>query len=155
MKLSDQEFAKMQEFVQLAFDFARQNDAASLKIMLDHGLNPNLANHKGDTLLMLASYYNSADCVRLLLDFKAEVDKPNDRGHTPLAGVAFKGYANIAQILLEAGANPNGAGTLNPINTAMLFGRKVILELLLRYHRQSLPWWKRLYARILGVRSKT
>lgn len=152
--LTPQEYAKMEEFVKLSFDFARADDFQSLKIMLDNGLNPNLANHKGDTLLMLASYHNALHCVKLLLDFGANVDKPNDKGHTPLAGVCFKGYIEVARLLLEAGANPNGfGGALSPINTAIMFRKKQILALLLQYSNTKLPLWKRLYAKVtkLGV----
>lgn len=150
--LTPQESAKLEEFVKLSFDFARSDDAQSLKIMLENGLNPNLANHKGDTLLMLASYHNALNCVRLLLDFGANVDTPNDRGHTPLAGVCFKGYVEVAKLLLESGANPNGFGeTLSPINTAIMFRRKEILVLLLRYNSKKLPLWKRTFAKLTGL----
>lgn len=150
--LSAQEYAKMEEFVKLSFDFARADDSQSLKIMLDNGLNPNLANHKGNTLLMLASYHNALNCVKLLLDFGANVDKPNDKGHTPLAGVCFKGHKKVAHLLLEAGANPNGfGGALSPINTAIMFRKKEILSLLMKYSKKKLPLWKRAFATILRV----
>lgn len=143
IKLSPDEYAKMESFVKLAFDFARNDDASSLQIMLDNGLNPNLANHKGDTLLMLASYHNALDCVKLLLKFGANVDTPNDKGHTPLAGVCFKGYKEVAELLLENRANPDGVGgALSPINTAIMFRRKEILKMLLKKHK--LRWWQKL-----------
>lgn len=142
----------MEEFVKLSFDFARQDDAQSLKVMLENGLNPNLANHKGDTLLMLASYHNALNCVELLLAKGAEVDKPNDRGHTPLAGVCFKGYIEMARLLLENGASVNGCGgALSPINTAIMFRKKEILSLLMKYSKKKLPFWKRAFATILRV----
>ncbi|MGX3011261.1 ankyrin repeat domain-containing protein [Helicobacter sp. 23-1044] len=136
----------------MSFDFARNNEAQNLKIMLENGLNPNLANHKGDTLLMLASYHNALACVRLLLDFGASVDKANDRGHTPLAGVCFKGYFEVAKVLLSAGASPNGkGGALSPINTAIMFRRKEILSLLLAHSTQKIPLFKKILAKILWV----
>lgn len=156
--LTQDEYAKMEEFVKMSFDFARNNEAQNLKIMLENGLNPNLSNHKGDTLLMLASYHNAYECARLLLDFGASVDKPNDRGHTPLAGVCFKGYVKIAKLLLESGASPNGienpkskGAILSPINTAIMFGRKEILALLLSYNPKKLPLWKRLFAKCMRL----
>ncbi|RDU67017.1 ankyrin repeat domain-containing protein [Helicobacter didelphidarum] len=145
MKLSEQEYQKLEEFVKMSFDFARNNDVDSLQIMLDNGLNPNIANHKGDTLLMLASYHDSRDVVKLLLEKNADIDKPNDRGHTPLAGVCFKGYFEVAKLLLEAGANPNGGnGLLSPINTALMFRRKEILKLLLSYNKKKLNFWQKI-----------
>ncbi len=158
MNLTKEEYEKMQEFVKFSFDFARQDDVHSLKIMLENGLNVNLANHKGDTLLMLASYHNSIECVKLLLEFGANVDKVNDKGHTPLAGVCFKGYEEVAKILLENGANPNGfegqGGALSPINTAIMFRRKEILSLLLRYNTQKLHFWQRLFLKFSLIKDK-
>ena len=40
--------------------------------MLEQGLPPNLGNHKGDSLLMLASYHGHAEAARLLPDFYAD-----------------------------------------------------------------------------------
>ncbi len=48
----------------------------------------------------------------------------NDRGQTPLRGVAFKGYAEIVPLLLDHGADvdvDNGGG-MTPIMFASLFG---------------------------------
>jgi ankyrin repeat protein len=68
----------------------------------------------------------------MLLEYKAEVDRKNDRGQTPLAGVCFKGYFDIVKILVEAGANINensGMGT-TAITFASMFGHTKIVEYL-------------------------
>ena len=49
----DQRYAELQ---QTALDFARQGETDSLAKMLYHGLPVNLADAKGNSLLMLASY---------------------------------------------------------------------------------------------------
>lgn len=46
-----------QEFVHQLFDLARQGNSQRLEQLLQQGLPPNLRNHKGDSLLMLASYH--------------------------------------------------------------------------------------------------
>lgn len=104
MELTPEEKEKLEELCAMSFDMARNNDYKSLQTLLQNGLNPNLANHKGDSLLMLASYHNSIECVKLLLQYKAKVDKVNDKNLTPLAGVCFKGYVEVAKLLLENGA---------------------------------------------------
>ena len=109
MQLTPEEELKMQAFVAQAFDFARYNDKESLEIMLNAGLNVNLANHKGDTLLMLAAYNNNLETAELLLKHGAEVDKKNDKQHTPLAGVCFKGHLQMAELLIKYGADPDYA----------------------------------------------
>ncbi|RDU64742.1 ankyrin repeat domain-containing protein [Helicobacter sp. MIT 14-3879] len=131
---------EFEDFVAQAFDFARNNDKESLEIMLNAGMSVDLANHKGDTLLMLASYHNSLEVAQMLLERGAEVDKKNDRAQTPLAGVCFKGYYQMAELLLKYNANPdedNGMG-LTPINCAIMFQRKDILNLLLKYSKKEL-----------------
>ena len=72
--MSDRE-EEFENFIAQSFDFARNNDKNSLEIMLNAGLNVNLANHKGNTLLMLAAYNNSLDVAEMLLQKGAEVDK--------------------------------------------------------------------------------
>ena len=58
--------------------------------MLNAGLPVNLADAKGQTLLMLASYNGNLETTRMLLKHGADVDRRNDRGQTPLGGVAFR-----------------------------------------------------------------
>ena len=78
MEINAEEEKKLEELCALAFDFARDNDVASLETLLQYGLNVDLANHKGNTLLMLAAYNNSLDAAELLLKNGALVDKKND-----------------------------------------------------------------------------
>ena len=142
--LTPEEEKRMEEFCAQAFDFARNNDVESLKIMLDHGLSVNFSNHKGDTLLMLASYHNSLEVADLLLSYGANVDQMNNKNQTPLAGVCFKGYDKMAEKLLKYGANPN-AGSFTPINCAIMFQRKEILKLLMKHTDKKPSLLQRLY----------
>ena len=146
MEISAKEEKKLEELCALAFDFARENDVASLKTLLDDGLNVDLANHKGNTLLMLAAYNNSLDVAELLLKNGASVDKKNDRAQTPLAGVVFKGYFDMAKLLLQYGANPNednGMG-LTPINCAIMFRRSDIFDLLMAHTDKKLSFFQQI-----------
>jgi ankyrin repeat protein len=54
------------------------------------------------------------------------VNRPNDRGQTPLAGAVFKDEPDVVRVLLDAGADPD-AGTPSARATAAMFGK---LELL-------------------------
>ncbi|PKL97441.1 MAG: hypothetical protein CVV19_15775 [Gammaproteobacteria bacterium HGW-Gammaproteobacteria-9] len=98
-------------FAEQVFDSARGGDSARLGELLVQGMPANLCNHAGDSLLMLASYHGHLDASRLLLQHGADPQLRNRRGHTPLAGAAFKGY------LATQGADPrasdsNGATAL-------------------------------------------
>jgi hypothetical protein len=59
----------------------------------------------------------------------------NDQGQTPLAGVAYKGYLEIAQLLLQHGANVEGASPdgKTPLMMAAMFNRCAIVTLFLEH----------------------
>jgi ankyrin repeat protein len=116
----------------IALDAARAGDDSVLAPMIRAGLPVNLRDHKGNSLLMLASYHGHAEMVQALLDCDADPDRRNLRGQTPLGGVAFKGYVKIATMLLDAGADLNadqGGGT-TPLMLASLFGRIEMVKFL-------------------------
>src|ERR1700723_3181417 len=138
----DQRYAELQ---QMALDFARRGETDSLAVMLRHGLPANLADHKGNTLLMLAAYNDNVETARMLLEHGAEVDRRNERGQTPLGGVAFKGYEEIVALLLKHGADidaDNGGG-MTPLMFAAMFGRTKVVEQL-KAHGASLQQRNRL-----------
>jgi ankyrin repeat protein len=114
----------------LAIGFARRGEMDPLAQMLNHGLPVNLADLKGNSLLMLASYNGNPETARMLLEYGAEVDRRNDRGQTPLGGAAFKGYTEIIDLLLDFGADidaDNGGG-MTPLMFAAMFGRTRVIE---------------------------
>ena len=79
------------EFTEQVFNKARDGDAEMLDRLVTAGLPVNLKNSKGDTLLMLASYYGHVDAVNVLLKHKADPEMRNGNGQSPIAGAAFKG----------------------------------------------------------------
>ena len=121
------------EFARQVFDAARRGEAATLATLIDQGMPPNLRNEKGDSLVMLASYYGHADAVRALVQRGADPDLRNDNGQTPLAGAAFKGYADVIAALLENGADVEGASPdgRTALMIAAMFNRTDIVDLLL------------------------
>lgn len=134
-----EEEQRIQELCTMAFDYVRKNDLQNLKIMIEAGLSANLKNHKGDSLLMLASYHNAYECAKFLLENGANVDEKNDKGQTPLAGVCFKGYLPMCKLLVEYGANideNNGLG-MTPFTFAVMFGRTDIVEFLTKHSKKS------------------
>jgi ankyrin repeat protein len=111
------------------FDAARAGDNTLLERYLSAGAPATMTNAAGDSLLMLAAYHGHAGTVRLILAHGGEANTANDRGQTPLAGAVFKGYTDVAQVLVEAGADPD-AGTPSARAAAQMFERKDILVLL-------------------------
>jgi ankyrin repeat protein len=120
-------------FAARVFDAARTGAIEEFEGLLAHGFPPNLANDKGDTLLMLASYHGHAALVRLLIAHGADPARLNDRGQTPLAGAAFKGYADVVEALLDGGAPVDQAGPdgRTALMTAAMFNRIALVRTLL------------------------
>jgi len=130
--VTEAEEKRYAELQVLALDCARSGETELLATMIQHGLPANLADAKGNSLLMLASYNGHLDTTRMLLENGADVDRRSDRGQTPLGGVAFKGYEEIVALLLQHGADidaDNGGG-MTPLMFAAMFGRvKVVAQL--------------------------
>ncbi|MDB5827850.1 MAG: hypothetical protein JWQ73_2070 [Variovorax sp.] len=121
------------EFAQEVFQLARAGDALTLSRLLQKGLPPNMSNHKGDTLLMLAAYHGQVEATKVLLEAGAEPDRYNDMAQTPLGGAAFKGYQGIVELLLSHGAQAGFAppGGKTPLMFAAMFNRLEIVKALL------------------------
>ena len=79
----------VRDFATRLFTMAREGDLTLLDY-INHGVDVNLSNQDGNTLLMLAAYAGQEELVRGLVGRGADVDKQNARGQSPLAGVVFK-----------------------------------------------------------------
>jgi uncharacterized protein len=108
---------------------------------LDHGADPNAVNKEGDCPLHLAAGLGRYEIVRLLLRKKAKIDTATaSYGQTPLFNAVMSKQVPIAETLLEAGADVNGAdgnganGKAVPIYWAAVAGDERVIELLLKYH---------------------
>ena len=78
---------------------------------------------------MLAAYAGHAELVRALIEHGADPDRLNDRGQSPLAGAVFKREDAVVHVLIGAGADPR-RGTPNAIQSARMFGREDLLDVL-------------------------
>jgi ankyrin repeat protein len=117
------------EFATKLFGLAREGDAKQLAAYVDAGVDPNLSNHKGDSLLMLAAYHGHAATVSALVARGADPNRPNERGQTPLAGAVFKDEPEVITALVAGGADPE-AGQPSAVATAQMFERADLLALL-------------------------
>lgn len=72
--------------------------------------------------------------VRFLLAHGADVDAPNEFGDSPLTDMAVLDRNDMARMLLNAGADPNGALTTyreRPIHAAARKGNVALVQMLL------------------------
>ena len=74
-------------------------DLDTARLILESGADVNLGSP-----LFNAAFCNHVDVVRLLLEFRAEVDRRNRWGTTPLIAAAKEGHDECVRVLLDAGA---------------------------------------------------
>ncbi len=84
-----------------------RRDSAWLGFLLQRGANPNLADKKGITPLMLATQLNFIDGIDWLIDHKTQVDMTNRSGETALILAVQLRNTESVRALLKAGANPD------------------------------------------------
>jgi ankyrin repeat protein len=88
-------------------DAAEQRDKASVRTLLETGIDVNAAQVDGTTALHWAAYHDDAETVALLVRAGARVNAVNRYGVPPLAQACTNGNAAIVKLLLEAGADAN------------------------------------------------
>lgn len=85
---------------------AEQGEEGIAKLLLDHGTDPNTRNKSRRPALTLAVSHRHLPVIRLLLAQEGiVVNTSHDSiGHTPLSTAIYRGYVDIAEILLQHGA---------------------------------------------------
>src|SRR4028118_1651109 len=87
------------------FEAARRGDAATVKALLDRGVNVNTKFRYGATALSYASDKGHLEVVKLLIERKADVNvKDTFYNATPIIWAAQKGHAPVVEAPLAGGA---------------------------------------------------
>ncbi|ADQ81219.1 ankyrin repeat domain-containing protein [Riemerella anatipestifer] len=117
------------------FSAVRYNDVEYLKKYIAQKQNIDTLNTQKHSLLILASYNNSLECIDLLLKSGAQTNLQDKSGNTALMGASFKGYTKIVEKLLLAKTDPNvlNYNNANALFFASTFGHRDIVKLLLSY----------------------
>jgi hypothetical protein len=92
-----------------------------VRLVVEHGVDPELRDDRGYTPLMAATLNGKPDVVRYLLQKKVDVTAvatSDLHQTTALDMAAMQGQAEIARLLIQAGANPN-AGF--PMSSALAY----------------------------------
>jgi ankyrin repeat protein len=84
-----------------------RRDETWLSYLLQKGANPNLADRKGITPLMLATQLGFVEGAARLIKNKASVDGTNRSGETPLIRAVQLRNPEMVRLLLKSGANPD------------------------------------------------
>lgn len=99
---------------------ARSGDVELMKLLLEHGADPKLANKDGATALNVAAGLGYTDsnrgtepqaleAVKLCVSLGLDVNAATDKGEAPIHGAARRGANTIIQYLADQGANINVA----------------------------------------------
>ncbi len=86
-----------------AQNLIKRGDEPALRAALDSGLDPNLTNENGWSLLMLAAVEGSVPLGRLLLERGADQAKQNVKGDTALTIANHRGFSLFAELLSPSG----------------------------------------------------
>jgi ankyrin repeat protein len=86
-----------------------RRDLTWLNFLLARGADPNLADNKGVTPLLLACRIGFLDAVDALVKKGARVDEGNSTGETPLMSAVHSRNVPLMRALLLAGADPDRA----------------------------------------------
>ena len=94
---------------------ALYTDAATMRLLLDKGANPNHTDRAGATAVTWSA--SDAAKVRLLVERGANVNASPLTGRTPLLiAAAWPGNAGIVRLLLDRGADPNVTDKTNSLD---------------------------------------
>jgi ankyrin repeat protein len=77
----------------------KKGDEPALRVALDGGLDPNLTNQNGWTLLMLAAVEGSEPLGKLLIERGANMAAMNSKGDTALTIATHRGYDLFLKLL--------------------------------------------------------
>jgi ankyrin repeat protein len=122
------------------FEAARTNNAAEAKqLILDH-TDISKPGPDGFTPLILAAYNGNVEMVGLLLENHADVHTGSRMGNALMAA-SFRGYTEIVEKLLKAGARVNDANEAGgtALMYAALSGSTDVIRLLIRSGAQVNP----------------
>jgi uncharacterized protein len=88
---------------------AQLGDVETVKALLAHGAQADLADNDGNAALAHAAWSGNTTVVRLLLAAKPapRLDRDNRQGETPLLLAAKGGRYDVAALLIKAGADVN------------------------------------------------
>jgi ankyrin repeat protein len=112
---------------------ARSGDAASMRILLEHGADLTLTTKEGNTALLFAagvgyrdkntrgSEAEAVEALKLCVEHGQDINQANAKGEAALHGAALRGADTIVQYLVENGAKLDAKTQQNftPLDIAM------------------------------------
>jgi ankyrin repeat protein len=82
-----------------AQNLIKRGDEAGLRVALEQGLDANLVNQNGWTLLMLAAVEGATPLGQLLIEHGADASRQNSKGQTAMQLAGDRGFALFVEML--------------------------------------------------------
>jgi len=89
---------------QTLIEFAQEGDVGEVKSLIESGVNVNLRDDFGRTILTYASEEGQIEVVKVLLEAGVDVNARADSGLTALRYALLTGQLEMVEFLLEVGA---------------------------------------------------
>ena len=88
-------------------ELIRKGDIEGLRKAIEEGADINIQDEYGSTILMIVSYYNRVEIVKLLIEKKAKLDIQDKYGETALMMAIRQNNFEIVKLLIKEGADVN------------------------------------------------
>src|SRR5438067_9665286 len=85
-----------------AHRLVKRGDLIAMRHALESGLDPNLTNRFGWTLLMLVALHGRSDFAQLLISCGADPARKNKFGDSASGLASHKGFRHLASVLEDA-----------------------------------------------------
>lgn len=139
----------------------KAGDIATAEPLLNGGADANARDEAGATLLMLAANAGNLAMTKALLAAGANVNATDPRGWTALSHSVYNaelkhGFADVAQVLIDAGANIEAAigYGVRPLMLAAGYGETAVVEVLLNAGADILARNEGGYTALMMVKQK-
>jgi len=110
---------------------AEMGDTQGVERLLQRGADPNTADPKGNTLLMIAARNGNRELVWILIRRKASANKRSQVGDTALMMASLRGDREIARALIEFGGAEVKHSGWAPIHYAAFEDRAEVIRYLI------------------------
>lgn len=110
------------------------NHLGILRLIFEKGLDVNLKDAAGNTLLHVASNDGKIEIVQFLLEMGADINARAEEGITPLHSACLNGHEKVVELLIANGADINAATYkgFTPLHDACVNNRLAIVKLLIQ-----------------------